>query len=83
MIQEIKHRYKQEEIQVECLVKNKIDEVLSDVGNLGIILDTGYKGEDFFLKFQISRINFTKFENRFNNHSIEQLETKEIELNTD
>ena len=67
---------------MECLVKSHIDEVLSDVGNLGIILDTGYRDNYFFLKFQMSRVNYNRLRTRSNNDTITRIRESEVGLET-
>lgn len=64
LIDEIKNRYNQELVKVECVLKDRVDEMLNEIGSLGIILNSDYQAGNFTLQFQISRINFNKLENR-------------------
>ena len=64
LIDEIKKRYNQELVKVECVLKNRVDEMLNEIGSLGVILNSDYQAGNFMLQFQISRINFNRLENR-------------------
>jgi GTPase len=82
LITEIKNNYRHEIVNVECILKSQIEDVVSDIGSLGIIKDTSYQDSDFVLKFQISRLNLNILENRLQKYN-SILEEESVILNVE
>ena len=81
LIEEIKNRYDHELVKVECVLKNKVDELLNEIGSMGVILDSDYQAGNFILQFQISRINFNRLENRLKKRYNGTLQTEFVFTN--
>lgn len=82
LLNEINKSYHQEIVNVECILKSQIEDIVSDIGSLGIIKDTSYQNSDFVLKFQISRLNLNKLENKLQKYN-SLTEEKSVILNVE